>query len=61
MNERANEEESLDILRNNRKEDFKKLHSFTVHRIRRYINAYRLKPEAREKFWELIDLAEESL
>lgn len=52
----------MDILLNNKVEEFNRLHSMTVHRIRRRISPYRdLKEEARNKFFDMIELAEESL
>lgn len=61
-NKRADEEESMDILLNNKVDEFNRLHSMTVHRIRRRINPYRdLKEEARNKYFDMIELAEESL
>lgn len=61
-NKRADEEESMNILLNNKVEEFDRLHSMTVHRIRRRISPYRdLKEEARNKFFDMIELAEESL
>ena len=61
-NKRADEDESYDILINNKVEEFNRLHSMTVHRIRRRISPYRdLKEEARNKFFDMIELAEESL
>lgn len=61
-NQRADEEESMEILLNNKVDEFNRLHSMTVHRIRRRINPYRdLKEEARNKYFDMIELAEESL
>jgi hypothetical protein len=58
---KADRSETVEILTENRVNEFYRLHRWTVMAARRFIKADVLKFEAREKYYELIESAKESL